>query len=76
MKRQPTDQEQIFTNNATDMGLTSKIHKQFIKLNNKTINNPIKKQTEDLNRYFPKEDIKMENNNMKRCTTLFIIREM
>ena len=38
MKRQPTEWEKIFTNNATDKGLISKICKQFIQLN-------IKKQT-------------------------------
>ena len=29
MKRQPTEWEEIFTNNATDKGLISKIHKQL-----------------------------------------------
>ena len=30
MKRQPTDWEKIFANDATDQGLISKIYKQFI----------------------------------------------
>ena len=38
MKRQPTNWEKIFANNATDKGLISKIDKQLIQLN-------IKKQT-------------------------------
>ncbi|KAE9411639.1 hypothetical protein Angca_007147, partial [Angiostrongylus cantonensis] len=55
-KQHPTDWKKIFTHPTTDRGLISKIYKEFMKLDCRETNNPIKRWGSELNKEFTAEE--------------------
>ena len=75
MKRQPTEWEKMFTNDAIDKGLISKIQIARADQHQKT-KQPNQKMAETLNRHFLKEELEIAQKHLKRCSTSLVIREM
>ena len=76
VNRQPSEWEKIIANEVTDKELISKIYKQLMQLQYQKHKQTNQKMGQELNRHFSKEDIRMVNKHMKRCSTSLIIREM
>ena len=70
MKREPIIWENIFANDTSDKGLTSKIHKELTQLHSKKTSNPVKERTKDLNRHFSKEDIQRVLRQVKKIANI------
>ncbi|KAF0873738.1 LORF2 protein, partial [Crocuta crocuta] len=64
-KRQATDLKKKYLQKTHDKGLSSKTHKEFLKLNNKKTTQ-FKKWVKGLNRHLTKDDIQMAKKYMKR----------
>jgi hypothetical protein len=75
-KWQPTDWENIFTNLTSDRGLISNIYKELNKLSIRETNNPIKKESTELNKEFSTEEYRMAEKQLKKCSITLVIREM
>lgn len=53
-----------------------KTYKEVSKLNNNITNSLIKESVKDMNMHLAKENIQMENKNIKRCFALYFIGEL
>jgi ADP-dependent phosphofructokinase/glucokinase len=66
LKRSLTEWEKIFTGYTSNIGLITRIHREF----------KIKKRATELNRTFSKEEMQMVIKHIKKCSPSLAINEM
>ena len=66
MERQPSEWKTKTANETTDKESSAEIYKQYMQLNTRKMNTPIKKWAKELNRHFSKEDIQRANKTHER----------
>jgi hypothetical protein len=70
LKRPPTDWEKIFASYISDEELITRIYRELKKLNSQTINDPMKKWANELNRIFSKEEVQMAKKTHEKMLTI------
>jgi hypothetical protein len=68
LKRAPTEWEKIFASYTLDKVMITRIYSVLKKLNSPQMNDPIKKQTTELNRTFSKGEVQMTKKHEKMLT--------
>ena len=65
---------EIFANYASTEGLISRVYKKLKSAGKKQIT--LLKRAKDMNRHFSKEDLRVADTHMKKCSSSLIIREV
>lgn len=77
MKRQFTDWELVFATHTTREGLMLEIHKNNFHKLRKVLTTQLKKKKDEWRKkHFTEQETLKINRNMKRCSTLSVIREV